>query len=636
MSSSKKSGNITDFLKKEKNQNILIIAGMAVLIIVIAVVSYSESKANYLRKISDPIDLDETVEVKFNYATDGKDSASGDLIPVFEFIPDETAEYTLSVTDIKQEGNAFLIVSMMDSSYSDYINEDNAADGGDIRHSAIVKKRSRCYIAADAASDDPDIKDFSGSFSIRIEKTGDAFGAPAISTNESVTMTVEEDEQKYVRFTPEKNAYYHFTTNIVSRGDKKGNSSIVSIKNEDDKNVKQTQGLCYMKEGENYYIWVAAEDIKGTTADVEVHCDKVERVKASGNGKYTLNKSSIIEFTSLMTGNLAVYSVSDGYAAASAFDDKGFPFGQDKGSGAAFSGNTGDFAFVLQAGKNRNYRIFVEGVFSNCDIYIRRYTGDGRTLMPDDTGRLKSEVEADKAAIKEAEEAASDYGLNYLVLVNRTTALPDGWEEKVKLAGSVNSVGDEVQTEVAAYAAYLKLKYALENEKIHIQEDSAYRSVADQKKIFDEFTEKYGADYAAAYSAVPGYSEHHTGLAIDLYFILNGVTVYENEDLMKYPEVWAKIHEKLPEYGFILRYFEGNDAGYEYEPWHIRYVGSPEIAKEITERGITLENYLAEHPQEAADESQTEAEQAESGETGAPADNNAEQQTAEDNGETGQ
>ena len=70
----------------------------------------------------------------------------------------------------------------------------------------------------------------------------------------------------------------------------------------------------------------------------------------------------------------------------------------------------------------------------------------------------------------------------------------------------------------------------------------------------------------------------------------------ENEDLVQYPEIWAKIHEKLPEYGFILRYPQDKDdaTGYSYEPWHIRYIGSPEIAKEITEKGVTLEEYLGE------------------------------------------
>ena len=50
----------------------------------------------------------------------------------------------------------------------------------------------------------------------------------------------------------------------------------------------------------------------------------------------------------------------------------------------------------------------------------------------------------------------------------------------------------------------------------------------------------------------------------------------------------------LAKYGFILRYLEGKDAetGYSYEPWHFRYINDPETAKEIMDKGITLEEYL--------------------------------------------
>ena len=195
---------------------------------------------------------------------------------------------------------------------------------------------------------------------------------------------------------------------------------------------------------------------------------------------------------------------------------------------------------------------------------------------------------------------ASDYGLDYLVLVNFENPMPEGWLDKVQLTPSINSVDDDVYTEVNAYKAYLKLKEDVEKEladqNVTLQLDSAYKSPADQRKIVEDFTEKYGEEYVKNYVAVPGYSEHHTGLALDLYFIVGDKTVYENEDLIQYPEIWAVIHEKLPKYGFILRYPEGKEkiTGASHEQWHLRYVGSPEIAQEITDKGLTLEEYLAE------------------------------------------
>ena len=80
-----------------------------------------------------------------------------------------------------------------------------------------------------------------------------------------------------------------------------------------------------------------------------------------------------------------------------------------------------------------------------------------------------------------------------------------------------NSVGDDVEVEKKAYDAYLSLKEELEKDDIHVDLDSARRSVADQQRIMDDFTQQYGKDYALKTVATPGYSEHHTGLALDLY-----------------------------------------------------------------------------------------------------------------------
>lgn len=185
--------------------------------------------------------------------------------------------------------------------------------------------------------------------------------------------------------------------------------------------------------------------------------------------------------------------------------------------------------------------------------------------------------------------------IDYMALVNKLNPLPEGWEDALEIATTTNSVGDEVEVEKKAYDAYLALKEDLEtNDGIFLELDSAYRSIAEQQRIMDDFIETYGADYAAKTVATPGYSEHHTGLALDLYFRLDGEDVYYNEDMVQYPEIWEKIHAKLADYGFILRYLEGREhlTGYGYEPWHIRYLDDVEVAKEIMEKDITFEEYL--------------------------------------------
>lgn len=185
-------------------------------------------------------------------------------------------------------------------------------------------------------------------------------------------------------------------------------------------------------------------------------------------------------------------------------------------------------------------------------------------------------------------------GIDYMALVNKLNPLPDGWEEALETVHFTNTVGDDVEVEKKAYDAYLELKAELEKEGIYVDLDSARRSVADQERIMNDFIEKYGQDYAFKTVAKPGYSEHHTGLALDLYLIIDGKDIVENEDMVQYPEIWAKIHSKLANHGFILRYLEGREhlTGYGYEPWHIRYIDDVAVAKEIMEKDITLEEYL--------------------------------------------
>ena len=191
--------------------------------------------------------------------------------------------------------------------------------------------------------------------------------------------------------------------------------------------------------------------------------------------------------------------------------------------------------------------------------------------------------------------AEQSKGIDYLALVNKLNPLPDGWEDALETVHMTNSVGDDVEVEKKAYDAYLELKTELEQEGVYVDLDSARRSVAEQQRIMDEFTKEKGADYAKKTVATPGFSEHHTGLALDLYLIIDGKDVTENDDMMQYPEVWEKIHAKLADHGFILRYLDGDEhiTGYGYEPWHIRYLDNVDIAKDITSQGITFEEYKA-------------------------------------------
>lgn len=94
-----------------------------------------------------------------------------------------------------------------------------------------------------------------------------------------------------------------------------------------------------------------------------------------------------------------------------------------------------------------------------------------------------------------------------------------------------------------------------------------------------------GKQMADKYVAKAGFSEHQTGLAIDL----------TNEDryFVKGTNEAEWLENNCYKYGFIIRYPEGKESitGVAYEPWHIRYVGE-EVSRYIYENNITLEEYL--------------------------------------------
>ena len=183
---------------------------------------------------------------------------------------------------------------------------------------------------------------------------------------------------------------------------------------------------------------------------------------------------------------------------------------------------------------------------------------------------------------------------DYLVLVNKVSKLPADYESKVQLIEVENSFGKKFQIEKTTYEHFVNLREELLAEGIQIELDSVYRSVARQCEIVDEFTANYGADYVKKYVAVPGFSEHHTGLAVDICLVVDGRIIDDNDEMIAQKEIFSRIHSKLADNGFILRYLPGkeNITGYAYEPWHFRYVGK-KVAKEIAAENLTLEEYLS-------------------------------------------
>ncbi len=121
--------------------------------------------------------------------------------------------------------------------------------------------------------------------------------------------------------------------------------------------------------------------------------------------------------------------------------------------------------------------------------------------------------------------------------------------------------------------ALMKLIYAARTERIWIIPVSGFRSVVQQEKLYKAQIQRRGSEtLAAKVSAPPGYSEHHTGYAVDL---ADGN--YPKEDIsFKFAESeafrWLNLHAR--EFGFELSFPKNNSQGVSYEPWHWRFIGS--------------------------------------------------------------
>lgn len=132
--------------------------------------------------------------------------------------------------------------------------------------------------------------------------------------------------------------------------------------------------------------------------------------------------------------------------------------------------------------------------------------------------------------------------------------------------------------------AYKEMYKAAQNSGISLPIVSGHRNYEYQSKLYERYVARDGEKKAYMYSAKPGYSEHQTGLSMDLVQASDSFTDTSEDK-------WLR--NNAHKYGFILRFPKGKEhiTGYKYESWHYRYVGK-EHASIIHERGVCLEEYL--------------------------------------------
>ncbi|MDO4772743.1 MAG: M15 family metallopeptidase [Bacillota bacterium] len=200
-------------------------------------------------------------------------------------------------------------------------------------------------------------------------------------------------------------------------------------------------------------------------------------------------------------------------------------------------------------------------------------------------GVPEAEGEEQPEIVEEASKTPkeTDVSKGILMLCNKEYRLPEGFEPAdLRRIGEeyVAAPGSEHFLQREAAEAFERMSDAARSEGIYLLMLSAYRDSEAQAVIYNNYSERLGADFADSYAARPGHSEHETGLSCDIYEIKPNSPAY----------LWLLEHAH--EFGYILRYPEGKEeiTRYSFEAWHWRYVG-PFLAKSVRLSGLTYEEY---------------------------------------------
>ena len=225
-------------------------------------------------------------------------------------------------------------------------------------------------------------------------------------------------------------------------------------------------------------------------------------------------------------------------------------------------------------------------MYKNLDRYIA-YHNDHRD---DSLTKVISivNVGADHEWYDEKYVKEADTKQEKLILINKFNHIDKKYTPKNIIAVSnqyaygSNSITEET------FNAFKNMFYAAKKEDLTLIITSSYRDYETQDKLWNQYANAYGDDYADSVSARAGYSEHQSGYALDIVTYNSVMNDFEKTDEFK----WLQKHAH--EYGFILRYPKGKEylTGYDYESWHYRYVGT-DVAKAIHDKGITFDEYYA-------------------------------------------
>lgn len=219
------------------------------------------------------------------------------------------------------------------------------------------------------------------------------------------------------------------------------------------------------------------------------------------------------------------------------------------------------------------------------DSYIDRYLeyAKNNAIEPN---KIISNVNSNLDKTKYEDTEKTNINDDNLMLVNKYYYLTEDYtpNDLVTLTSKYNTgINSKMRKEAAN--GFMKMSDAATLDNITIKNASGYRSYNYQVNLYNKYVKRDGKKAADTYSARPGFSEHQTGLVSDINQIDNS---FENTDAFRW------LQDNAYKYGFILRFPKDKEdiTGYQYEPWHYRYVGEY-VAEKIHDENLTLEEYYA-------------------------------------------
>lgn len=177
------------------------------------------------------------------------------------------------------------------------------------------------------------------------------------------------------------------------------------------------------------------------------------------------------------------------------------------------------------------------------------------------------------------------------LLVNKYNHLPMDYVPQDLIGVTSSGENGTVKMRKEAGNAFEKLVAWGKKNGIDISACSAFRDANYQANLWNGGKAQGGIEYADKWWTRAGYSEHQTGLAVDIRLFNDRSDL---DAVRNYPNEYQNLLKNMANFGFILRYPDGKKGITLIEPesWHLRYVGI-DVAKEIYEKGITFEQYKA-------------------------------------------